>query len=85
MAIFWVICSFLVWSLPGPMMNMTGNMVHMDMGRDGWMLSSYGLVTGLVVWSLLAGIFGWLLATVYNFLTTRELNQPETELKKDGK
>lgn len=68
-AIVWVICSLLVWMMPGSMMNTTGNMVHMDMSKSGWMLSPLGFFWGLIVWSLFAGIFAWLLATVYNFLT----------------
>ncbi len=68
-AIVWLICSLLVWMMPGSMMNTTGNMVHMDMSKFGWMLSPLGFFWGLIVWSLFAGIFAWLLATVYNFLT----------------
>lgn len=68
-AIVWAICSLLVWTMPGAMMSVTGNMVHMEMGKSGWMLSPLGFVWGLIVWSLFAGIFAWLLATVYNLLT----------------
>jgi len=68
-AIVWTICSLLVWMMPGVMMNTTGNMVHMDMTKSGWMLSPLGFLWGLIVWSLFAGIFAWLLATVYNLLT----------------
>jgi cell division protein FtsX len=68
-AVVWVICSLLVWMMPGSMMNTTGNMVHMDMSKFGWMLSPLSFFWGLIVWSLFAGIFAWLLATVYNFLT----------------
>jgi len=68
-AVVWVICSLLVWMMPGAMMNTTGNMVHMDMSKSGFMLSPLGFLWGLVVWTLFAGIFAWLLATVYNLLT----------------
>ena len=68
-AIVWTICSLLVWMMPGVMMNTTGNMVHIDMTKSGWMLSPLGFLWGLIVWSLFAGIFAWLLATVYNLLT----------------
>jgi len=63
-AIVWVICSLLVWMMPGSMMNTTGNMVHMDMSKSGWMLSPLGFFWGLIVWSLFAGIFAWLLEAV---------------------
>jgi hypothetical protein len=68
-AIVWIICSLLVWTMPGGMMNATTNMVHMDMARTGWTISFTGVVWGLFVWSILAGIFAWLLATIYNLLT----------------
>ncbi len=68
-AVVWVICSLLVWMMPGAMMNLTGNMVHMDMSKSGFVLSPLGFLWGLVVWALFAGIFAWLLATIYNRLT----------------
>lgn len=68
-AIVWIICSLMVWMMPGAMMTTTGNMVHMDMSKFGWILSPMGVIWGLVVWSLFAGIFAWLLATIYNLLT----------------
>ena len=68
-AVAWIICSLLVWIMPGAMMNTTENMVHMEMARGGWMLSPIGVVWGLIAWGLFAGIFAWLLATIYNLLT----------------
>ncbi len=68
-AVFWIICSFFVWIVPGGMMSLTTNMMHMEMGRGGWTLSPIGVVWGLIAWSLFTGIFGWLLATIYNLLT----------------
>ena len=68
-ALVWIICSLLVWTMPGGMMNATTNMVHMDMGRTGWTISFMGVVLGLFAWSIFAGIFAWLLATIYNLLT----------------
>lgn len=67
-AITWIICSLLVWTIPGPMMDTTGHMVHMDMRTFGWMLSPIGFFWGLIVWSVFAGVFGWILATMYNVL-----------------
>ncbi len=68
-AVFWIICSFFVWMVPGGMMSLTTNMMHMEMGRSGWALSPIGVVWGLFAWSLFTGIFAWLLATIYNLLT----------------
>ncbi len=66
--VVWLICSVFVWMIPGGMMNVTTNMMHMDMSRSGWTISPIGVVWGLVAWSLFAGIFAWLLATIYNRL-----------------
>ena len=68
-AIVWIICSVFVWMVPGGMTNITTNMMHMEMGRGGWTISPVGVVWGLVGWSLFAGIFAWILATIYNLLT----------------
>jgi len=68
-AIMWVICSLFVWAMPGPMMTTTGHMVHMDVSRFGWMLSPMGVIWGLVVWSVVAGLFGWVLASLYNLFS----------------
>ena len=50
-------------------MNLLGNMLHMEMGKGGFMLSPISIIWGLVAWSLFVGIFAWILATVYNLLT----------------
>ncbi|CAN5391455.1 hypothetical protein BH10ACI2_BH10ACI2_21840 [soil metagenome] len=68
-AIAWVICYLFVWMIPGPAMNMTGQMMQMDMGQIGWVLSPMGFIWGLVAWSVVVGIFAGLLATIYNRLT----------------
>ena len=68
-AIVWVLCSLLVWTIPGPTMEATGSMVHMNMSKLGWILSPMGFFIGLIIWSLFAGIFAWLLATNYNLFT----------------
>lgn len=67
-AIFWVICSLAVWIMPGMMMSMSGHMVHGDLSAIQWHLSLGGVLLGLVAWSLIAGITGWLVAVVYNRL-----------------
>ena len=67
-AVVWIICSLLVWMMPGAMMNLTTNLFHMEMGKSGFVLSPLGVLWGLVGWSLFAGIFAWILATIYNLL-----------------
>lgn len=68
-AIVWIICSLLIWIIPGAMMNMTTNLFHMEMGKSGFVLTPVGVIWGLVGWSLFTGIFAWLSATIYNQLT----------------
>ena len=68
-AVVWTICSLLVWMMPGAMMNMTTNLFHMEMAKSGFTLSPLGVIWGLIGWSLFAGVFAWILATVYNLLT----------------
>ena len=68
-AVVWIICSLLIWIMPGAMMNMTTNLFHMEMGKSGFVLTPIGVIWGLVGWSLFAGIFAWILATIYNLLT----------------
>lgn len=65
-AIVWVLCSAIVFMMPSPMMNMSGHMVHANLGDMNWTLSFTGVLVGLVAWSLFALIFGWVLAYIYN-------------------
>ncbi len=67
-AIFWLLCSAIVGMMPGPMMNMSGHMVHANLEGMNWTLTFSGVLVGLIVWSLFAGLFGWALATIYNLL-----------------
>jgi len=66
--VFWIICSVLVWLMPGPMMNVSGHMVHGDLSAMHWHLALAGVLLGLVAWTLVAGFTGWLVAVVYNRL-----------------
>ncbi|MFI2811486.1 MULTISPECIES: DUF5676 family membrane protein [Microbulbifer] len=64
----WLVCALLVVLMPGMMMSMSGDMVHMDLAGMGWDLTLPGVLVGLVAWSVSAGLIGWLLARVYNRL-----------------
>lgn len=68
-AIIWVFCSLLVVMLPGVSMNMGGYMMHADFSGMSWHMGFTGFLLGLILWSLTAGIFAWLLATLYNALS----------------
>ena len=67
-AVFWVICSTLVATMPIGMMQMSGHMVHADFGQMSWHLGWTGLIFGLVAWPVIAGATAWLIAAVYNRL-----------------
>lgn len=67
-AVLWIFCSLFVWISPGMMMDMSGHMVHGDLTQMQWQLSLSGIVFGLIIWSILAGITGWLIVTIYNRL-----------------
>ena len=65
-SIIWIICSLLVWWVPGMMMTISSDMVHMNLSSMGWEVSFVGILTGLVGWSLSAAAIAWLIATIYN-------------------
>ena len=67
-AILWIICSLIVWLSPSMSMEMAGHMVHSDLSQMQWQLSLSGIIIGLFIWSLFAGITGWLIAKLYNKL-----------------
>ncbi len=64
--ILWIICSALVALFPGPMLTMTGYMVHSDLLSFQWLLTWTSFIGGLVLWSLLSGLVVWLVAVTYN-------------------
>lgn len=67
-AVFWAICSTLVVTMPVGMMQMSGHMVHADLGQMAWHLGWAGFITGLVAWSVIAGVTAWAIAALYNRL-----------------
>lgn len=67
-AILWIICSLLVVLMPVAMMNLSGHMMHGDFSMWQWRMGMHGFFFGLIAWSLVAGVFGWLLTVIYNKL-----------------
>jgi hypothetical protein len=65
-SILWLICSVLVMIMPGMMMSMSGDMVHMELNDMSWQLSVFGVAVGMVGWFVMAGAMGWMLAAIYN-------------------
>ncbi|TNE40714.1 MAG: hypothetical protein EP347_03125 [Alphaproteobacteria bacterium] len=64
--VLWFICSVFVFLAPGPMMNMTGSMMHADVSHMSWQLNASGFFIGLILWTALSALTGWLVATFYN-------------------
>ena len=67
-AIAWVICSALVMLTPSAMMQMSGHMLHADLGDLRWTMHWTGILVGLILWSVMAGVLAWATASVYNRL-----------------
>lgn len=69
-ALLWIICAIFVMLMPAGMMEMSGDMLHMDLsGMDmKWDMGLHGLLTGLIAWVIGAGFSGWLVAAIYNKL-----------------
>ena len=53
------------------MTDMTGHMIHMDISDLGLMMSMQGMLLGFIGWVVLAGLFAWLLSTLYNLINAR--------------
>lgn len=66
--ILWLVCSTAVHFMPQSMMMITGHMIHADLTTLEWTLTLSGFLTGLVAWALIAGVGGWLIASIYNGL-----------------
>jgi hypothetical protein len=66
--ILWLVCSAAVYFIPQPIMKITGHMMHADLSAVGWTLTVSGFVTGLLAWAAIAGVSGWLIASIYNRL-----------------
>lgn len=69
--IAWVVCGIIVFLAPAFMTDMTGHMIHMDISDLGLMMSMQGMLLGFVGWVVLAGLFAWLLGTLYNLINAR--------------
>lgn len=67
-ALAWIICAAFVVMMPNGMMALMGHMVHANLEDMQWTMTATGFFVGLVAWSLLAGVFVWFIASVYNKL-----------------
>jgi hypothetical protein len=55
--------------MPQMSMQVSGSMMHMNLSDIEWSLTLMGFLFGLIVWSLSAGLIGWLFALFYNKLS----------------
>lgn len=74
-AILWILCSSVVAVLPGPMMRMTGHMVHASLEELDWTLTFTGFFVGLIAWMIFAAVTGWLIGWMYSYLGRNEVTQ----------
>jgi len=65
-AILWVICSIILLAIPGISMRASGYMMHGDFSAMQWQMHFTSFLVGLILWSVVAGLFAWLLAVIYN-------------------
>lgn len=68
LATSWMICVLFVMIMPFGMMEMSGNMLHMDVSGMKWDMGFHGLIVGTVAWAIVGGFIGGLIATTYNRL-----------------
>lgn len=67
-AIIWALCSLIVMLIPDMSMHASGYMMHADFSAMQWQMHFTGFFIGLILWSVAAGVFAWLMATIYNRL-----------------
>lgn len=72
MAILWLICAALVWLTPSTMMTWSGHVTHQDLSDSHWHLSVGGVLAGLIIWSVVAGAMGALVAVIYNWMAPKD-------------
>ena len=61
-AVLWTICALLVTAAPGPMMTVTGHMLHAELSGMRFHLTPGGFFIGLIAWCVSAWAAGALLA-----------------------
>ncbi|WP_413466526.1 DUF5676 family membrane protein [Methylophaga sp.] len=48
--IIWLICSFLVFSMPQMTLMISGDMIHINTQEMMWSLALSGFIKGLIIW-----------------------------------
>ncbi len=65
-AIAWTLCSLIVALAPGPTMNLTRSMFHLDGIKVVWGITWGGFFVGLASWAVLSALFAALCTGLYN-------------------
>ena len=71
-AVLWIVCTLLVWLSPSSMATVSSHMLHLEDSHFTFSLTLSGTLTGLVSWSLIAGVTGLLIAEFYNLMVSEE-------------
>ena len=69
-AALWIVCTLLVWLSPSSTATVSSHMLHLEGSSFRFSLTLIGIVTGLVSWSLVAGVSGLMIATIYNRISS---------------
>ena len=66
--VLWIIFSAFMFMTSG-MMNMSGHMMNNPSQSMHWGYSPFGILFGLIAWTVIGGLFGYLVAFFYNALS----------------
>jgi hypothetical protein len=78
-AALWAVYSAAVFALTVLAMNLSGEMGYLDFSNFDWKHAFLQFARFLIVWSGVAGLAGWLIGEIYNFLS--EIGDTELKLK----
>ncbi len=65
----WLICSAMVYLMPGPMLDISSDMVHLNLSQFSWHLSLSGVLMGLLGWMAMAALIGGLIPAILQKLS----------------
>ena len=65
----WLICSAMVYLMPGPMLKISSDMVHLNLSQFSWHLSLSGVMMGLLGWMAMAPLIGGLIPAILRKLS----------------
>ena len=72
-AIIWTVCTVLVAAAPGAADVAFRGMMHMSAAMPAMEITLSGYLIGLVGWVVSAAVTGWLLAAIYNAMSSGKI------------